>query len=698
MDKILNNWNNYLNEQTEPFQQKVKKGYVKDRDKYLKGGKGKPSKPFNVPPSNTRSKSAPPIGENQLEEIKLQDITDKAKELKKKAGEAGSRLKASMPSIDAETGFKAAALATGLTAGGAIGANALAISNRMDAEREARQHQNMEEAKETIQFQNLRNEFAPIMNILSSGTPKTKEESIKLGNQVRQSLSKKLNLSDVKTQDILDSTLFGGMGGSFDVFSGTANLQSYIDLFCLLKMQNPQLSGEEIYEKTIKLWYKPEEIKKLKDDLNVNTAISFGPLRLDTKSMGGVQWGSSKNESKKRFILKNGILEIKFRNLSKGKDVWTDIDPELLKMNKKEPGEDTNLNDELFDILDKSYRNIGGHVHFKKPSDLPHNHTGWKAVDVDADDNPDALRVWKTDKFGDIKLTAGGSDGSDAGKQAYLNDTAEMLNTEGVYAELSDAVGHIMMTRYHIPCIDNQASVEKVLGEEVEWVGQRPDGKYPTYKGWYVRNIAGEPHMKIMLGHPSSVQNSENPIEEVYQIDEGIFKDLYGMMRHGADADKQESKDYTDFNEVYKNIYVGSAPIKGGKPIASLLKDPRFERILVMSKEVADIISNFYKGRVPDKFKLDYAIEDIANPSEEDIKKLKAAALYARLIAKERGILITCNKGKNRSVATACLAMTSLGMKPQEAIDKVRSVRGDDALMLAGKPHPGFLPIINQKK
>ena len=47
-DIIIENWNNFLNEQTEPFQKKVKQGYVKDRNQYLKGGKGKPSKPFNV--------------------------------------------------------------------------------------------------------------------------------------------------------------------------------------------------------------------------------------------------------------------------------------------------------------------------------------------------------------------------------------------------------------------------------------------------------------------------------------------------------------------------------------------------------------------------------------------------------------------------------------------------------------------------
>ena len=197
------------------------------------------------------------------------------------------------------------------------------------------------------------------------------------------------------------------------------------------------------------------------------------------------------------------IGELRFRDLSK-KNVWTKIDPELLRQNKKEAEEETNINDELYDILDKSYSKIGGHAEFKKPSDLPSNYTGWAAIDVDDDPGPDALRVWRIDPQGNIKLTAGGSDGSPMGKDVFLRKTVEMLNTPGTYAEMSDAIAHVMIARYSVPSVNDEEFVRKLLqGKQIKWIGASPTGKYAGYNGWYNRDIGGTSHNKIILGYPA---------------------------------------------------------------------------------------------------------------------------------------------------------------------------------------------------
>ena len=78
------------------------------------------------------------------------------------------------------------------------------------------------------------------------------------------------------------------------------------------------------------------------------------------------------------------------------------------------------------------------------------------------------------------------------------------LNTPGNYAEVSDAIMHILLTRYGVPSIDDQETVEKILGKKVEWIGANSEGKYPEHNGFYARDIGGKKHIKILLGKPNS--------------------------------------------------------------------------------------------------------------------------------------------------------------------------------------------------
>ncbi len=70
-------WNNYLSslQEVEAYQRKVRKGYVKDRSTYLKGGPQDPGPAYPDKPKNTRAKSGAPgfgaIGE-EVEEVSFE--------------------------------------------------------------------------------------------------------------------------------------------------------------------------------------------------------------------------------------------------------------------------------------------------------------------------------------------------------------------------------------------------------------------------------------------------------------------------------------------------------------------------------------------------------------------------------------------------------------------------------------------------
>jgi len=189
-----------------------------------------------------------------------------------------------------------------------------------------------------------------------------------------------------------------------------------------------------------------------------------------------------------------------FADFGKGKNQWTEIPVTDLRDN-----ENIDLSLELYDLIATAYANMKppGHFDFKSPEDIPGSHDIWSAVDVDGDETPDALRVGKNKPSGK-KLTASGHDGSRAGKDAYVAKTAEMLQTRGYYAEMSKGIAHLMIKYYQVPHVENEETVRKVLGKEIQWIGPHPDGKYPEYNGWYVRDISGHKELKIMLGTPNA--------------------------------------------------------------------------------------------------------------------------------------------------------------------------------------------------
>ena len=196
------------------------------------------------------------------------------------------------------------------------------------------------------------------------------------------------------------------------------------------------------------------------------------------------------------------LNEKKWEDFDHPKDQWVDIPTSDIKASRDPINVD--LSDELYDLIDIAYKPIGGNFDFKNSGDLPGDHDDWTAIDIDADTAPDALRVSKTKPAG-AKMTVAGHDGSRAGKDAYIDRTAELLLQPGHYAEMSKVIAHIMLTDYGIPYIDDPEKAQQVLGNDrpIKWLGAHPEGKFPGIDGWYTRDIGPKKDiLKIMLGNP----------------------------------------------------------------------------------------------------------------------------------------------------------------------------------------------------
>ena len=159
-----------------------------------------------------------------------------------------------------------------------------------------------------------------------------------------------------------------------------------------------------------------------------------------------------------------------FSDYSGGKkNDWIDLPAKELT---NDP-DNVDVTDEIYDMIEKSYAYKGGNFDIKSAADMPSDYNSWVAIDVDGDQEPDAVRAGKTKPAG-IKMTLGANDGTPAGKDAYTRKTADMLDTPGNYGEMSDAIAHIMIKYHNVPFVDNEEDVRKVLGKEIEWIGPHP--------------------------------------------------------------------------------------------------------------------------------------------------------------------------------------------------------------------------------
>lgn len=161
---------------------------------------------------------------------------------------------------------------------------------------------------------------------------------------------------------------------------------------------------------------------------------------------------------------------------------------------------DDDFKNELYSLIDLTYLSIGGHLNIKGPDDIPGDNDGWSAVDVSGDGEPDVVFANKTKgKYTKNTLTA--TDGTDEAKKKMLEIRVKTLKERGQISEVSDALAHILITRYNVPFINDETTVRSILKkDDIAWIGENPNGKYPGYDGWYTRKIGGKLKLKILVG------------------------------------------------------------------------------------------------------------------------------------------------------------------------------------------------------
>ena len=226
-------------------------------------------------------------------------------------------------------------------------------------------------------------------------------------------------------------------------------------------------------------------------------------------------------ENELRTVIRNILLEKRFDQLSgydKNKEL--NIKSDLLD------DENDELRDSAFDIIDKSYKYIGGNSSFKEPDDLKdpkaNNYSDFLAWDIDDDPEIDILRGMKP-KSGGMKLVLGATDGETASKEFSKLDTIKRLNSKGYWAEMSGKVA-VMTMKGKVKAITDKSKALKLVNKpDVVWFGEHPYFKNPkkyselkveaekskqyakkynmNFDGWYERSIGGENHVKMAFGN-----------------------------------------------------------------------------------------------------------------------------------------------------------------------------------------------------
>jgi hypothetical protein len=157
---------------------------------------------------------------------------------------------------------------------------------------------------------------------------------------------------------------------------------------------------------------------------------------------------------------------------------------------------------DVHDIIQMSYKNIGGHPTLNSGGSLEDKYDTWAVADVDEDPEPDVVYLGSKNKRG-IKIGASGTDGSDAAKAAWKK-FKKKLNDSGWWGEVSGAPAALMIKKMNASYVDDESLARELLkGKDITWHGAHPTEpeRWEGINGWYTREIGGHPHAKIIIGN-----------------------------------------------------------------------------------------------------------------------------------------------------------------------------------------------------
>ena len=161
------------------------------------------------------------------------------------------------------------------------------------------------------------------------------------------------------------------------------------------------------------------------------------------------------------------------------------------------------IEQDVFDMIEKSYASLGGHAKIKKPSDVGTQYPYWNVADTDEDPEPDVAELSSSSPTSHgKKLGAVATDGSAEAKNALMDMLRHFFSTPGNWAEVSGAMANILIKKLGIKPVEDVEKVKSLLGgKEIVWNGsENPEGNSLNVNGWYTRVIGSEPHTKIIVG------------------------------------------------------------------------------------------------------------------------------------------------------------------------------------------------------
>lgn len=155
---------------------------------------------------------------------------------------------------------------------------------------------------------------------------------------------------------------------------------------------------------------------------------------------------------------------------------------------------------DLFDLIQNAYKDIGGHVKFSDAEDvLDHDLQFWRAADLDDDPELDVVYFGKITPSG-IKHTGIGHDGERPNIKNLLIRKSAELSSPGNYVEISGAAYDSFVGKGGVPVISDEEKVRAILNRDLEWHGEHPTGKHDG-NGWYTRTIGGQKLTKTLAGN-----------------------------------------------------------------------------------------------------------------------------------------------------------------------------------------------------
>ena len=149
--------------------------------------------------------------------------------------------------------------------------------------------------------------------------------------------------------------------------------------------------------------------------------------------------------------------------------------------------------DDVFALMQESYKDVGGLLNIKTVDDLMAEGDFWKLVVRNG--HVYAAAVYKKTQYG-RKAKLMGTDGSAQGKKDLLTIMSEDVRevSRGAYYEVSEAPEHILKTKFGMTPIPVE-DVPKIINKSVT----------PTGDGYhYKRDVGGLVKEKILLGNPKT--------------------------------------------------------------------------------------------------------------------------------------------------------------------------------------------------